>query len=195
MADVIVCANQTYLSEYVCNVLCFNNLVNVNTQLQTFADNFRSAWDTHFSVVNANDWSLDSLTFSFLTANSVDYSVTFGFTAGPLVGQNTADEAIPQGACLVSTQYVGSRPNRGRIYFGGLTESAFASGRVTASTVSAAEDLVNAWRTGISDGIGDCFLRILRRPSSKFPTFVSSPVSTVVGRSRPGTQRKRVPAS
>ncbi len=191
MADVIVTANQSLYGKYAANVFCFNNLVNDATRLQTFADNFRAEWATHLAGGQHINWSLDSLTFSFIDGASIDFSLTVGFTSGPLNGSNAVDESVAQTALLVSNAYIGSRPNRGRTYLMGFTENSLTDGLFSQSLRDAAELFMEALIAGISDGVGDAFLRILRRPSSVFPVYTSNPVDTCTAQVSPASQRRR----
>lgn len=191
MADTIVVANQTLFGEYCANVFCFSNIVQDIPSFQTFADNFRASWAAGFAGAQTNQWTLESLTFQVIDVDSVVYSIELSFTSGPLVGGQAAEALANQTSLLVSTLYVGAKPNRGRTYLLGLTETSLVNGLFSASVVASAEALVQDFVDGTDDGNGLCFMRILRRPSNVFPAYVSSPISSVIGRNNPATQRSR----
>ena len=191
MADALVTMNQTILGKEVKNVLCFNNITEIASDLQDFADNIRSSWEFYVQAFMSDDWVLENITVSFLSTDTVDYSVDVNFTDGTLTGIEQSDVLPTTNALLVSTQYVGVAPNRGRIYFGGLTENNQSDSAWGAGGLFAFRDLVEFWRDGVSIGSGTAFLRILRRPSDVFPSYVSNPVDNVITRLRPATVRGR----
>jgi len=189
--DVQVTLNQTLYGEYVANVLFFSNLQDANSTLQSFANSMRASWLTHLSPSLTANWSLDSITYGFLSATGIDYSVEYPFSSGPLTGGNNSDAQANQVSLLVSTQGSGSRPNRGRVYLCGLVEDAMTGGLWTQAALDDAQNLVEDWVDGINADGQDCFLRIMRRPSAVFPSYVSNGVTTVVPRNIPATQRRR----
>jgi hypothetical protein len=191
MADVIVTSNQRLFNKPVKNVLCFGNLVDDPVILQTFANSFRASYVQHINNFLATEWSLDNLTFSFIDATTVLYSVTYDFDLGVLVGGNTADNIAAQTALLVSTQRQNTKPNRGRVYIAGVTDQHLANGLFVQSVLDAAENLVDQWRTGLDIGGSTSNLRILRRPSASFPNYVSNGVDSVIPRPSPAVQRSR----
>lgn len=191
MPDAIISLNQTLYGVSAANVVCFNNFEEDETFLQDFADKIRASFAFYATQHMQQFWTLDNITVSFLLSDSVDYSVEVGFTAGALAGELTADGLPGQNALLISTSYVGSRPNRGRIYFMGLTENDTANGGVDSQIVQDFEDMVTDWKTGITVEQSSVFLRILRRPSAVFPTYISNSVSLVSGNPSIRTQRRR----
>lgn len=191
MADVLVTSKQTLFGEDIENVLCFGNLVDSPTILQAFADSFRQSYVDFFVNSLVNEWVLRSLVFSFIDATQVLYSIEYNFTDGILTGTNLADNLIAQSCLLVSTQRQNTAPNRGRVYLGGVSDAGLSAGLFTQATVDAAEDLVQSWVDGLDIGGSLAQLRILRRPSAKFPSFVSNPIDSVIGRLNPATQRRR----
>ena len=191
MADVIVTSNQTLFGKDVKNVLCFGNLFDDPIALQNFADNFRQSYVDNFVSFIANDWFLNSLTFSFIDTTNVLYSVEYDFTDGFLQGTSNADNLTSQSCLLVSTQRQNTKPNRGRVYLAGVSDSQLVAGLWLQAALDAAEDLVQSWVDGVSVGGSDANLRILRRPSAVFPTFVSNSIDSVIPRRSPATQRNR----
>lgn len=191
MADALVTVNQSYRGKTIANVLCFSNITFNTVELQEFADNFRASYVTHVVNFFLNDWSMSSLTFGFIDNDSIPFSYNQGFTLGALVGGSGGDDLPATSPMLISTGYVGPKPNRGRIYVSCLPETEFNGGSYSLSIRSAFEGLVNEWKDGISNGSGDCFLRICRRPSDKFPAYVSSPVQSVIARQNQASQKRR----
>lgn len=191
MTDAIVTLKQVYGGQSIENVLCFNNVVDVPTELQALADEIRVSLGPLASNVMSNAWSCTGVKFSFLSSNAVLYSVDYSFTLGDIQGQIGTDRLAPTIAMLVSLGYVGPKPNRGRIYLSGMTEAAYNSGAFTAAARAEAEALVNNWATGLTTAFNTHYLRILRRVSPKFPNFVSNQVQTVVARQNEANQRRR----
>lgn len=191
MTDALVSMNQLILGEPIANVLGFSNVTEDITELQDFADNLRGDWSQHLSSHQSQQWSLENITVSFIDGDHISFSITVDFTAGPLAGDQT-QQVLPTTNCLlVSLQYVGPRPNRGRVYFGGFTETEQADSAWISAVLFAARDLVEDYRNGVGIGPSQAFLRIVRRPGPNFPVYVTSPVSEVITRLRPATQRRR----
>lgn len=191
MPDAIISMNQTLLGQSVANVTAWSNVTEDEDELQDFADNLRFSW-TGLVDELVQEWSLDNLSISFISFDQITYSVTVDFTAGPLSGTNTGDALPPTNAMLVSTIYVGPRPNRGRVYFCGLPESAQSDGIWNVGTHVQFRNMVENWANGINADQNVYFLRILRRPNPpEFPIYVSNPVSNASIRSAVATQRRR----
>lgn len=189
MTDVTVVANQTYQGQLVQNVLVFSNMPSDVPSLQQFADAFRGLWSTQLASEQAPQWQLDNMTFIFNESLPI-YSVTLDFTLGVLVGQNVADGLPTQVSCLVSTTYLGEPPNRGRVYFSGLTESGTAVGLFTSQVYLACQNLVDEWIDGITYGLNTAFLRIARRlPDGTIEK--TNPAEAAIGRDVPAVQRRR----
>ena len=128
---------------------------------------------------------------SFIAGDQISYSVQVGYTGGPIVGTSN-DQGLPTtNALLITLNYVGPRPNRGRVYFGGLPEGSQVDSQWSPSTVNAFENLVQDWVNGIGPSGQLAFLRIFRRPSDVFPTYTSNPVDLVSFSLTPATQRRR----
>jgi len=191
MADVLITSNQVFFGKSMVNVLCFGNMVDNPTTLQNFADSFRASYATHLSAALSNNWTLENITVSFLGTDTILYSVDVDFTSGVLVGGNNADEIASQSSLLVSTQFQGVAPNRGRIYLAGWTDSSIQAGYWVQSATDAAEDLVNDWVDGLSIGGSNANLRILGRPSPTRANYVSSSITQVIARRSPGVIRSR----
>lgn len=191
MADAIVTVKQTFNGKAMANVLCFSNMTENPTEIQTFADNLRAAYVTNIVASMHTSWVLEGIDVSFLGVDSVLYSVNVDFTLGPLAGTNAGEAYASQAALLVSTSFVGIAPNRGRIYLTGWTEASVNNGRFTSAAQTDATALIQDMADGITGGAGTCFLRILRRPSAVFPAFVSSPVQLVATVGSPATIRNR----
>jgi len=192
MADALITLNQTLGSEYAANVLCFSNVREDENQLQAIADAIRFEYETHVRDVLSTSWSLDSIDVSFLGDTEITYTVNVPFTDGPLAGADPDDILPTQCALLASTSYVGPKPNRGRIYFMGLTENNTEDGVWTAPTIGRFALLVDEFVQGIVSAPDTVFLRILGRPiPDKRPTYISSPVQLATIRGRVATQRRR----
>lgn len=189
--DVRVTLNQTLFGEDVQNVLFFSNIIDTQTVLQSFANSMRASWAANVSGSLTNQWSLNSITYGFLGTYDILYSVEYQFTVGILVGGNTGEALPNQTALLVSTQRNNTKPNRGRIYFGGYTETSLTDGLWEQSTLDNVTALVDDWIEGIDADGTDCFLRIMRRPVGTTSGWLSNGVDTAVARQVPATIRGR----
>lgn len=191
MADAFVICNQTIDTKYAANVLAFSNVTEDPDQLQSMADQMRSYWNDAVVAHLSEKWSLDSITVAFIEGGIISFSVDVPFTLGVLQGVNTSDILPTQTCMLVSTSYVGAKPNRGRVYFGGLCENNTTDNVWNSSVITDFENLVEGWRDGLDQPPDTVFLRIMGRPNATRPTYLSSPVDIVTGRGRIATQRRR----
>lgn len=188
--DGTIVFNQTFLGQQVRNVTVWNNLVADAEELQDLADALRGTWVGGLAPDLLTTWSLDSVTFIFNESAPI-FSLDVPFTAGALAGSATDDPNVSQASLLVSTQFFGEPPNRGRVYFTGLGDNDLgADGRWTVAIKDSAQDMVAGWADGVSTVANTYFLRIGRRTPAGILT-ITSPVTTVVGRRTPAIQRRR----
>lgn len=187
----LVRINQRLFNEDRATILCFDNIQEDPTWLQEFADAMRDTiagtWDNYC----INDWSAENLTISFLSDTAVRYSVDVDFTDGNVVGNILTEGLPPQTNLLVSTSYVGDRPNRGRIYFCGLGEVNQNNGIFATQMAFDFAEMVRGWRDGFNIQGINASLQILRRKSDKFPQYVANPVQFATGDTISRTQRRR----
>lgn len=193
MADGTIVLQQTSQNQRIANVLVWGNIPEDAAGRQSFADNLRAELVTQtWSSTKSTQWSLDSLLFVYNDSLPI-FSVEVDFTGGAYVGANAADPLPNQIALLVSTQRVGTPPNRGRIYYGGYTEASLANdGRFNTDAVNEAENLTQEFVNGIAytGGAGIAYLRIGRRNAGG-DLSITNAIETVVARGIPATQRRR----
>lgn len=193
MADVTIRLDARLFGNVVNNVTVWSNGPETQEDRESFVDAFRLDFIAA-GVLNdlVTDWQLDGLTFIY-NETVPSFSVTVPFPGGPLVGDGTGDTVATQTALLVSTQYVGPPPNRGRIYFAGLEKDNLgSSGFWAAAVVDQFQELVTGWSQGLSyaGGSNVAFLRIARRnPDGSLD--ITNPVEEAIGRRNPTTQRRR----
>lgn len=191
MPDALVSCNQTWNNEQVANVLGFSNVQEDSAWLQEFADAIRASWDSNLRTTLSSDWSLDNLTVSFISGGTISYSVNVSFTGGPLVGSNNGDLSTNQTSLLISLNYVGPKPNRGRVYLCGYTEGELLNGVWISGATSPSANLIADFVNGIGPSGQLAFLRIVGRPAANGGLYVTNPVDQVIPRGRPATQRRR----
>jgi len=187
--DVTVTLNQRLLGQVVNNVLVFANLSPDPIVLQSFADSMRASLASGIVASMTNQWSIDNITYTFNESLPI-YSLTYDFTLGLLTGGSSTDPLPTTVAMLVSTSFAGPPPNRGRVYLAGFTEGAVTGGIFTVAAYGTAEALVADWADGLAYTGGTAFLRIARR-NNDGTIAISSPVTSVIGRQIPATQRRR----
>lgn len=187
--DVTVVANQTFLGQIVQNVMVFGNLTTDPTDLQEFADNYRAYWSSLVAPLQNVNWRMDNLTFIFNESLPI-WSTTLDFSLGVLQGGSANDPLPTQVSLLVSTKYVGIPPNRGRVYFAGLTEGSVTNGIFNVGAYGQCEALVQQWIDGVDLPVGNAFLRIARR-NPNGTIAVTSPAQIAIGRDIPAIQRRR----
>lgn len=189
--DALVTLNQKLKNEVVANVLAFSNVQQEAGWLTDFADQIRLHFVSYLIDLLSDEWSMENITVGFINGAQVEYSVDVDFTLGELFGQAGGETLPTTVALLVSTAYIGPRPNRGRIYFAGMVEQNCINGIFSPGLVTAAEEMVEAMANGINVPGGNPFLRIMGRPNLNRPNYVSNPIDLVTGRDIPATQRRR----
>lgn len=189
MADATFVLNQRLNGEDIKNVLVFSNVVPDVEPLQEWVDSIRALYNTYVVDRLWTAWSLNSVTVIFNDAPPV-YSAEFSFTSGTLTGSVSAEGLPNQVALLVSTSCLEPPPNRGRIYFGGLTEADHANGLFSTAAAGDFQALVEAMAAGVSATAGDIYLRIARRSTAGIITL-SNAVQNALGQRTPAIQRSR----
>lgn len=191
MAEGKIVFNMTWLGQQIRNVTTWSNVVFTGANLQQYADSIRDLYLETLSPILVNTWQLDSLTFYDVTL-AEPYPIEVGFTIGPLIGGGSQQSNATQVALLASTIALSSPPNRGRVFLGGTRVDMLDDGLFTSPVRAAALAMVEGWAQGeISDDQdAPIFLRIARyNLDGSFET--SNPVTSVIIREVPSTQRKR----
>lgn len=190
MSNVQVTIRQTYFSKFVANVTNWQFPNTTATTYQEFADALRASYVTNVVADMSNNWDLDDIDLRIFDGNP-PFTTRQSFTSGKLTGTNTNHFLPRQVALLVRLVYTQGRPNRGRVFFPGLTEAPSDEGSWDTLTLGRYVTLVNAWKNGLSTTAGSCFLRIAR------PNFVTNvwtldnPVESAQGVSPAATIRNR----
>lgn len=188
--DVRVAFNQISQGQDIVNVMCWGNFEEGAEFGQEFADDIRVLYNTHIVGNMHNTWSLTSISVTYFPAGG-PYTVTYPFTSGPLVGTGAGDPLPNSTSLLASLVHVGSRPNRGRIYFGGQVEASLTSGAFSAGVRSNFADLVEAFIAGLVVDESTVALRIGRVDPVNPGYDVTNPVDVVLLRANPAVQRSR----
>lgn len=189
--DGFITLNQTLYGQEVLNVLAFTNMLDDDAWRLDVANDFRGSLGGATLVDRVPEWTFNSVTFSYISGATISFSVEVAPANGTLAGIATSDGMPSTNALLVSTQYAGTTPNRGRIYFTGLGEAAQTGGVWNSAVVDRFRFLVEYWRDGIGPAGQEAFLHIASRPTITRPSFLLNPVQTVIGRSICATQRRR----
>jgi len=192
MANFQIVLDQQVGDEVVKNVTYWQLPDNQALTLQTFADNLRGT----FVVPDLIGWLATTWTLLSLTVRQMDgggaFSQLVTFGLGPLLGTSTGHQLPTQDALIVSTGFLGPKPNRGRIYFGGLVEDAnTGTGQPVLAARQDFQDAVEVWRDGVATGAGNAFLRIARPNFTTNTWTLNNPVESVIARNIWGTQRRR----
>lgn len=195
MANFQVTHNQTLGNQVQNNVTYWQLPDNLAATLQGFVDGLRARYDVEIKALCSTGW-----TFSGCTLRQMDgggaFSQEIPFSSGDLDGTDAAARLPYQSALLVSTTVLAAKPNRGRIYFGGLTEASNnSSGQVEATTLDNFVRLVEDMRDGIATGAGNAFLRIARPNFALNDWTLDNPVETVIARTNWASQRRRRPGT
>lgn len=192
MANFQVVLDQLVDTEVIKNVTYWQLPDNQTATLQGFADNLRGTYVVPDVIASLHtSWSLQSLTVRQMDGGGA-FSQLITFGLGALSGTAIEHLLPTQDALLISTGFLGPKPNRGRIYFGGLTEAANEAGGVTNATVRGLfRQMVEIWRDGVATGAGNAFLRIARPDFLNNTWTLNNPVESVIARGFWATQRRR----
>jgi len=160
--------------------------------LQGLVDSIRASFQGDLVTRLSTNWSFRSCTFRQMDGGGA-FTVTIPPSAGALVGGNNGIVAPTQTCLLVSTIFVGPKPNRGRIYFGGLAaQNLTPEGDWTVATLEDVGDMVTDWAiNGLDTPAGDAFLRIARPSFTTNTWLLNNPIEAVVAQSNPATQQRR----
>lgn len=191
MADGTVVLDQIWQGQVVQNVLVFSNFPDIEEDRQSFTDVFKGLWVAAIpESARDSGWRMNGLTFVYNDEVPI-FSVSHEFTTGAIIGSSNSDTLPTTVAQLVSTQRVGTPPNRGRVYFAGHVEGHVnAVGNFDATHVDENVALIETLRDGLDYTANVAFLRIGRRLADGSLTL-TSPIDSVVGRFVPATQRRR----
>lgn len=159
MPDVQVQIRQTYFTKLVMNVTNWDFPDFETLTIQEFADAVRATYVTNVVADMSNNWTLDGLNVRIFNGAG-PYSIDVAFTSGQLTGTNTNHFLPRQVALLIATTHLGPPPNRGRIFFPGLTEAPSDEGSWDTATLIRYRDLVEDWIGGLSTTAGNCSLLI-----------------------------------
>lgn len=191
MADFTSVLNWDFGGRIVKNVLVWDN----GEESENFAIRFVESLEESANInaiagALSNSVSLSSVTVVF-NNSFPSWSVELPVTG---VDGGQTGEVLPRAnAILVSTQYGGVRPNRGRIYLPGVTETMSESyGQLVSTVVTSLQGYFDALVTdGISvESYGNSYLRIGRRNAAGTIT-ASNPVTAAIVRPRTRLQRRR----
>jgi len=190
MANVQIVLNYEIFDKPMANVTYWQMPEFSVSYLQNFADALRVSLVAHWQTLVT-----DHATFLGIIARQMDgggaFSLPIEPTAGALPGQNTNPALPTTVALLVSTSANAARPNRGRIYFGGLCENNQEDSQWGNGSLTAFEDMVTSWATGLTVAGGNSFLRIARPDFAANDWVGNNPVELVVARPFPATIRNR----
>lgn len=182
--------NQISLNQQVKNVMVIDDMPIDDTERDAFADAFRLEWLSEIPTnQRSDDWSFVGLTFLY-NASAPVFSVEVPFTVGPIVGTQGSPQAS-QVALLISTQSVTPKPNRGRVYFPGMPESALDNdGLFTQGVADDSANFIDVLAVGFNWIDRTSRLLIARRTAQGIITATNN-VTSVIGRLNPATQRRR----
>lgn len=190
MANVEVRANQTSHGVPIYNIMNWQLPDTSALTYQEMANTLRAQWDTHIADSFHASWSLNSVTFREFDGGA-PFSTEVGFSSGPLAGTGLGEALPRQTALLVSLQYNGGRPNRGRQFYGGLSENAWDGTEWDATT---AADFLAFWGVcigGFTLSAGNAFPRIARKDLVSNTWVLNNPIEAAIVRPYASTQRGR----
>jgi len=190
MANVQLVLNQTQNGVPIKNVTNWQTPDGSTLTIQELVNGIRASWDGAFKTSFPTSWQLENVT-ARVYDGAPPFSTVFPFTLGILAGTAITAELPRQSALLVSTAFNGPRPNRGRIFFGGLSEGAWDGGAWDTTTQADALSMVNNWISGIGTTAGTCFLRIARPDDVTNTWTLDNPAETAVIRTYASTQKGR----
>jgi len=161
------------------------------SDIQALVDEIRGVYVTHLSTELTDDWSLVSAAVRQVDINDQP-TILYNFTAGVLVGSQTADPAPRNVAILLSKVANTPRPNRGRMYMVGFSDSQTQGSAVLPASLPSWQNFANAM-IDIEAPEGVFWnLVIVRWGLLNSAISAWNPVQNFVARSTLATQRRRL---
>jgi hypothetical protein len=190
MANIQVVISQTLLSKTVLNVTNWQIGSVSDTSIQDLADSLRASYVAHVQPVLTDNWRFDRIEVREMDGGS-PFTIVKEPTLGALIGGSTGDNLPTTVALLVSTSATAPKPNRGRVYFCGLSEISQTNSAWEPTTLNLFEDLVQEWADGLVVTGGNAFLRIARVDYGLNIFTANNPVEGVIAQVSPATIRNR----
>lgn len=184
MANVQVTLNQTLYSEDMFNVMNWQTPDTSSNTLQSLANGIAATIQARILDSLATDWALNSISMRVFDG-APPFTTEFLPSTGILNGTGLTSALPPTNALLVALSYTGPRPNRGRQYYGGLTEGAWDGQVWNPVTLTDMEDMWSDFITGVTTASGLCFPRIARVDYVANTWTLDSPVEQAIARSKP----------
>jgi len=179
----ILC-RQTWQGVPVANVLCFDQSDVSESGIQNTVDQLGAAWFETMRTKQSLNWSLDSFLVRVFDGGE-PFSASYDSPDTPFVGTADSPDLPRHNAILISTSATGPRPNRGRIYVAGPTESSWDGDSWDSPTIGVAESFATALV-----GLADTKLVVARRNYAA-NTAVGHDVTSWVTQGYSGSQRGR----
>lgn len=191
--DVNILFKWLWFGKEMLNVFTTSNADESPSWLELFVEGLESMGEfgDYVSILNSTI-TLNEVGMRLTTGGEI---VTHWFPLG-LPGVVGGEPCPPIVAPVISFQYAGTRPNRGRCYQPGLSEASCDDGLVDSAFRTAVQTFFESWAlSGVPvSGFGDTFLRIGRR--NEMGSIISSnPVTSVICRQNPGRMGSRRPSN
>lgn len=191
MAFYEVVLNFTIDGEVMQNVIHYDITGETSDDFSGYADSIRASFVGNILPVIVPSMSFNDVTFRLDVPGGVGFTVPF--TAGPIAGSAADDNYAGQLALIVRKIAQSSvRPNKGRMYIGGVSSYALeGSGRWALNASTLAQD----YMTGLlqlDSGFGGIALMQIKASNPLAPNTVPyNPVQVMQALGIPGTQRRR----
>lgn len=184
MTVLSVMIRQVWQGQDIANVLWFDQ-ENVGTAaIQNTVDQIAAVFDELLQPILSTQWEGNDMLVRVFDGDA-PFSTVYAPAGWPIVGVINAADLPRNVALLIATSSDGARPNRGRIFLGGLTEAGWSDGTWEATYLAAAEAAAEAL-TDLEDTDW-----VIARPNYTLNTAISNPVTSWLARGFPGSQRGR----
>jgi len=138
-----VTLNQTMGSVVMANVLDYATSGDPTTSdIQALVDAIRAAYVANIQAILSNTWTLESADVRQVNITNQP-TVAYSFTSGALSGSSAADPFPSNTSALISKAADTVKPNRGRMYVGGITENGAAGNVLVPTNVGLLQDFAD----------------------------------------------------
>lgn len=175
---------QVWQTKEICNVLWFNQDNTSEGGIQNTVDQLGAAWVAELQPLLSTQWEGTSMLVRVFNGGGA-FSVPYVPASWPIVGAVNAADLPRNVALTLSFGADAPRPNRGRMFTGGFTESGWSDGVWEATYLDAIDDfaiLLNEF-----EDTTWC----IARPNYVANTAIFNPVTTWTTPTKPGSQRNR----
>lgn len=190
--SLTVVVNQQFHGQDVVNVLRYDGADAIKSFAPEITDSIAQSLIDHVQDRMSSNWSMSSCTFYDPADPPGAPGLETFPTQGTITGTGSAAGLSTTTALLISYVCNGGPPFRGRIYMGGLQQAELVAGGLWGNgTVAAFAAYAADLLTVSGSGLADISQVIESKGTNTVPAGTRSPITGLVVRPVPATQRRR----